>query len=64
MTAIQTLLKMFGSCSSVIHDNATRFTSLTGIEFDATGQVVGGSVQVCHAVNPLLAVPSNPARSR
>ncbi|XP_065196657.1 unconventional myosin-XVIIIa-like [Sycon ciliatum] len=46
MAGIQTLLKMFTSCASVIHENATRFTSLTGIEFDATGQLVGGSIQV------------------
>lgn len=39
-------MKAFGCATSVIHDDATRYTSLTSLEFDAAGLLVGGNVQV------------------
>ena len=44
--AMQTVMKAFGSATSVIHDNATRYTSLTSFEFDTAGVLVGGNLQV------------------
>ena len=44
--AIQAIMRVFGSTTSVIHDNATRYTSLTSLEFDTAGLLVGGNVQV------------------
>ncbi|XP_037068511.1 unconventional myosin-XVIIIa-like, partial [Pollicipes pollicipes] len=44
--AAWTLLEAFGNCRTVMNTNATRFTSVFSLDFDQSGQVASGSVQV------------------
>lgn len=46
LTAASALLESFGNCRTPANANASRFTQISSLDFDPSGQVVSASVQV------------------
>ena len=45
VAAVGVLLEAFGNARTIVNANATRFSALYGLDFDAAGQIVSSSVQ-------------------
>ena len=41
------LLDAFGNCSTRLNQNASRFTMLFTLDYDSSGMLTSGSLQVC-----------------
>ena len=46
LNSIFLLLEAFGNCRTSLNSNATRFTNIFALDFDQTGQIAAGSIQV------------------
>ena len=46
LSSIFLLLEAFGNCRTSLNTNATRFTNIFSLDFDQSGQIASGSVQV------------------
>lgn len=46
LNAIFLLLEGFGNCRTGLNANATRFTNIFSLDFDQSGQIASGSIQV------------------
>ena len=46
LNSIFLLLEAFGNCRTSLNTNATRFTNIFSLDFDQSGQIASGSVQV------------------
>ena len=46
LNSIFLLLEAFGNCRTDLNTNATRFTNIFSLDFDQSGQIASGSVQV------------------
>ncbi|KAI9561532.1 hypothetical protein GHT06_012491 [Daphnia sinensis] len=46
LNAIFLLLEAFGNCRTGLNTNATRFTNIFSLDFDQSGQIASGSIQV------------------
>ncbi|XP_069135915.1 unconventional myosin-XVIIIa-like isoform X4 [Argopecten irradians] len=44
--AVSTLLEAFGNSRTILNTNASRFAQLTTLDFDHSGQITSGSVQI------------------
>ena len=48
--AMISLLDAFGGCSTRLNLNASRFTLLFTLDYDSSGMLTSGSLQVCDSV--------------
>ena len=46
LNSIFLLLEAFGNCRTSLNSNATRFTNIFSLDFDQSGQIAAGSIQV------------------
>ena len=46
LQAITTLMEAFGNSRTILNTNASRFSQLTTIDFDHSGQIASASIQV------------------
>lgn len=46
--AVYTILEAFGSSSTSMNSNASRFSHVVSLDFDQAGQVASASIQVPH----------------
>ncbi|XP_071946563.1 unconventional myosin-XVIIIa-like isoform X2 [Antedon mediterranea] len=46
MQAVSTLLEAFGNARTIQNSNATRFAQVTSLDYDYSGQIAAGSVQI------------------
>ncbi|XP_033101042.1 unconventional myosin-XVIIIa-like [Anneissia japonica] len=46
MHAVSTLLEAFGNARTIQNSNATRFAQVTSLDYDYSGQIAAGSVQI------------------